>query len=97
MNNQTDPRWKRAEELVLGSVERLKNILTPDEVKEVRHFIDHDEYGLAFETLCGILRQEAKPVSQDVYVLLKASALEMGIEPDFLMGIQVREDARDAS
>lgn len=42
---------------------------TPSEIAEVEQFLAVDEYGLAFETLCGIAREENKPVpAQQYYV-----------------------------
>ena len=41
--------------------------LSPEESEEVRGFIDVGEYGLAFETLCGIIVEEGKSISPEVY------------------------------
>jgi hypothetical protein len=41
--------------------------LSREEVQEVREFIDVGEYGLAFETLCGIIVEEDKSISPEVY------------------------------
>jgi hypothetical protein len=41
----------------------LREDFTPAEMSEVREFIDAGEYGLALETICGIIAEEQKRVA----------------------------------
>ena len=41
--------------------------LSREEAEEVRGFVDVGEYGVAFETLCGIIVEEGKSISHEVY------------------------------
>ena len=41
----------------------LMSNFTDHEVMEVEHFLNVGEYGLAFETLCGIVKEEGRTVS----------------------------------
>jgi hypothetical protein len=55
--------------------------LTPSEVAEVEQFLTAGEYGVAFETLCGIIKEEGKPVAQEIRLKFRGLAERMGINP----------------
>lgn len=53
---------QKFEDLLSG----LSTTFSERETKEVRHFLDVNEYGLALETVCDILCEEKKKVSSIV-------------------------------
>lgn len=53
------------------------------EVAEVTKFLRAGEYGLAFETLCGIVKEEGKHVPPHLRPKLRKLAEQMGIDPVF--------------
>jgi hypothetical protein len=57
------------------------SLLTNSEQGEIRHFIDHGEYGLALETLVDILFEEAKTPPDDVVSGVAALADRMSTDP----------------
>ncbi|TAJ39442.1 MAG: MafI family immunity protein [Reyranella sp.] len=61
--------------------------LAPSEVSEVREFLAAGEYGVAFETLCGIIKEESKPVPKDVRRKIRELAERMKIDPTWWAGI----------
>ena len=60
---------------------------TPSEIAEVEQFLAVGEYGLAFETLCGIAREENKPVPDILRPKIRVLAEQMGIDPIWWMEI----------
>lgn len=56
--------------------------LTLDEFKEVHDFIDVGEYGVALETLCGIVVEEKKRIHREKYQKISELGQMMGIEED---------------
>lgn len=56
--------------------------MSPSEEAEVRHFIDVDEYGLAFETLCLVLDEKGVKVSPAAYQAMSFLAKEMNTSED---------------
>lgn len=54
------------ERRIAGLLSSLTNDLTPDEQGEVLEFLDSTEYGLALETLSGIIVEENKPIDARV-------------------------------
>jgi len=57
------------------------NNFTPSEVAEVQQFLVAGEYGVAFETFCGIVKEEGKLVPAEVRPKIRMLAERMGIEP----------------
>ncbi len=60
---------------------------TPSEVAEVEGFLRVGEYGVAFETLCGIVKEEGYSVPADLRSVIREMAERMGIEPSWWAGI----------
>lgn len=56
---------------------------TPSEVAEVEQFLAVGEYGVAFETLCGIIKEEGKPVSSEIRPKIHELGERMKIDPDW--------------
>lgn len=62
---------------LLGSMTKF----THEETAEVEQFLDAGEYGLAFETLCGIAKEENKPVPNEFRSIVRMLAEQMEIDP----------------
>lgn len=56
--------------------------LTQNEFKEVSDFTDAGEYGVALETLCGIIAEENKKITLEQYQKISELGRLMGIEDD---------------
>ncbi|MCL2855586.1 MAG: MafI family immunity protein [Defluviitaleaceae bacterium] len=56
--------------------------LIPHDKKEICVFIEHNEWGLAFEQLCAALWQDRIAVSQEKYDAIKAMGEIMELESD---------------
>jgi hypothetical protein len=59
------------------------NNCTPPEISEVDSFLAAGEYGIAFETLCGIIKEERKFVPQELRARIRDLAERMDIDPDW--------------
>ena len=66
-------------------------LLSEAELEEVQHFIDVGEYGLAFETLCGIIDEERKIIPLSVYYLIDDLGKQMEIDPAIWAQLKVRQ------
>ena len=55
--------------------------LTPSERREILHFVDHDEYGLALQTWADIVREEGRGVPEAVKSCAILIAERMRIDP----------------
>jgi hypothetical protein len=55
--------------------------LSAGERTEVKHFIDHGEYGLALETVADIYAEEKKVASPEVANLIERLAIAMSLDP----------------
>lgn len=62
---------------VLGAM----SAFTPFEIAEVEQFLSAGEYGLAFETFCGIASEESKPIPVELRSKVRKIAEEMEIDP----------------
>ena len=62
----------------------LKDVFDDLEVDEVKDFIDVGEYGIALDTLVGIIDEESKIVSQEAIDLVKKIAIAMSLDFYFI-------------
>lgn len=56
--------YNRLENLLTYLLESLGDVLSINEKQEVHEFIQHGEYGIALETLCSIIKEEKKKISE---------------------------------
>lgn len=49
---------------VLGLLDSLRDTLTPSELAEVQHLVDHNEIGEGLRSLLWIIEEERKAVSE---------------------------------
>jgi hypothetical protein len=69
--------------------------LSADEKNEVREFVDHGEYGLAFSTLVAIYREESKSTSEHIFAIVEEIAKEMGATEDEYASLRPTEGRED--
>ena len=60
------PDLTKVEKRMRSLVAYLKEVLTEEETKEVFHFIDHGECGVALEDLKFIYDKKAKPPAKGI-------------------------------
>jgi hypothetical protein len=68
--------------IALGIASLLREqsgVLSPPERAEVDRFLDAGEYGLALDTLCWILVEEHKPISNDTLRKIESLAEVMDV------------------
>ncbi len=70
---------------LLKLLHALREYLTEEEVREVRYFMDANEYGVAFETLCLIIKEEGKPVTASLKAELGQFGRRIDIDPDWAL------------
>lgn len=59
----------------------VKKKLPPDEIKNIAGFIEHNEFGLAYETLCTQLYEYNMQISSEFYEKVSLCGKSMKIEP----------------
>lgn len=72
------------EERLSRLLKSLEESFSSSETSEVQHFLDAGEYGLALETICGIITEERKVVGTDVVEQVKELREMMELESDIL-------------
>ena len=68
-----------------GILLTLGSQLSPVESREVSHFLDVGEYGLALQTLTDLLIEERKKISIGTYNDVVGVAKRMGIEREIAL------------
>jgi len=84
--------YGRLETDLLDVLALLEDQFDEEEGKEVRVFIEAGEYGVAFETICSIIKEEGKSIPVLVANRLEDLGGRLGIEPDYWRDI-VRSDS----
>ena len=83
--------YRLIEEQLQTILSSLGLLLSEAELEEAQHFIDVGEYGLAFETLCGIIDEEQKMLPLTVYYLIADLGTQMEIDPAIWAKLKVRQ------
>jgi hypothetical protein len=73
---------KQLERDLLAILDSIHETLTESESEEVRHFVEHGEYGVALETLSGIIEEEGKRISFEAYEQIHGLGERMEMEPE---------------
>ena len=68
-----------------GILHTLGSQLSPEQSREVGHFLDVGEYGLALQTLADLLIEERKKISMSTYDDVVGAAKRMGIEREIAL------------
>jgi len=80
MKNNYDSLKEKLDNLLSS----LNSVFTKAELLEVEHFIENNEFGLAFETLCDIIVEEKKDINSETYRNIKQFGSEIGIDHTIL-------------
>lgn len=83
--------YRKLEADILALLVCLQDVLTKEEAQEVRTFIDVGEYGVAFETLCSIIKEEQKSISELAVGHIGHLAQQMNIDGDYWRDIVERQ------
>jgi hypothetical protein len=73
--------YQQLERDLLAILDSLHGTLTESESAVVRHFVEHEEYGVALETLSGIIGEEGKRISFGAYERIHRLGERMELEP----------------
>jgi hypothetical protein len=74
--------YQQLERDLLAILDSLHGTLTESESEQVRHFVEHGEYGVALETLSGIIGEEGKRISFEAYGQIHGLGERMEMEPE---------------
>jgi len=74
--------YQQLERDLLAILDTIHETLTESESEEVRHFVEHGEYGVALETLSGIIEEEGKRISFEAYEQIHGLGERMEMEPE---------------
>lgn len=66
----------------------LLSILSHDELAEVMEFVDHNEFGIALESLCFILEDGKKPITKKIYDRIDQLGILMEMDKDTWKNLQ---------
>ncbi len=68
-----------------GLIHSSPGMLSSSEASELREFIDAREYSMALEALCGILLDENKHVTPDLYYRISSLGQRLdGVDPSIV-------------
>lgn len=67
-------------EVSLRSLLAENDSLSSSEKAEIERFLEVGEYGVAFETLCAIIKEEGKTIPDNLRAGFKSLAEQMNIE-----------------
>lgn len=69
---------------------QLKNILKeivnnitnfpPKDEKDIREFIEHEEWGIALETICSVIEQEDILIEKDIFRKIEEAGIHMEMD-----------------
>jgi len=60
-------------------VKNITNLPLKDE-KDILEFIEHEEWGIALETICSVIEQEDIPVDKDIFSKIEEAGLYMEMD-----------------
>ncbi len=66
---------------LLSLIELAGTRLGSQELAEINHFVEVDEYGIALQTLADIFREESYEMPAHVQGLVRELALAMSLDP----------------
>lgn len=58
----------------------VNNVLTPEQINDLKMYINASEWGLALETLCDFLYEDELPISESAYQLLEQVGISLEME-----------------
>ncbi|AEH46537.1 MafI family immunity protein [Parageobacillus thermoglucosidasius] len=67
-------------------VRNITNLPLKDE-KDILEFIEHEEWGLALETICSVIEQEDITIDKDIFSKIKEAGIYMEMDKSLWEGI----------
>jgi hypothetical protein len=88
--------YKKLEADLNQLLDDLKGVLSQEELAEIKEFVDHGEYGVAFEELCGIAEKQGYviPMGFRPAIASLAQSMSAGLDADcwkYLKSIGISE------
>jgi hypothetical protein len=77
---QSHSHYEQLEHIFTALLDSMTAVLHPDEIAEVRTYIDVGEYGVALETLVAIIIDENKQISGRAVTAIEDLAHRMDME-----------------
>ncbi|MDL2286052.1 MafI family immunity protein [Desulfococcaceae bacterium OttesenSCG-928-F15] len=77
-----EAHYEKLEILFAALHPHLAPILSGPEMAEVMEYLYHGEYGIALETLCFIIEDGKKPITQEIHELIDQLGTLMEMEKD---------------
>jgi hypothetical protein len=74
-------------ERILKIVDRISDLPVSDR-DSINELLEHDEWGVALETLCGALYEEEIKIPRTAFEEIKAAGEEMELEPSLWENLQ---------
>ena len=84
--------YRKLDHALSALIEGLKSTYPNSDWSEVLEFIDHGEYGLAFESLCDEVRQRRAKLSSAEFTSLYELCSMMGLDESVLNEIDHSTD-----
>lgn len=81
-------QYRKLEADLIELLAEVGEEIPPSEAQEVQMYLDAGEYGLAFETICSVLKAKGSPVSESTCARIVDLGERMDIEPDYWREIQ---------
>lgn len=79
---------EKIEDKLLELLNEISNKLLSSDAAEIQEYIEHREWGLAFETLCILLEEDEIRISIEFYNKLSQCGKLMNIAPSYLLSIK---------
>src|SRR5258708_36515269 len=89
---QRHAHWRETERQMQALMEALAGVLTEAEAEVVREFTDHNEYGLALETVYDDLVEEPRGISDEAVQAIRQLASRMNLESWNWSELEARRD-----
>lgn len=72
---------------------QLVHGLPREDYRLIVDFLDHNELGLALETLCVVIEQEGLAIDCVTFGMIRKIGEDMGLDPDYWVNITVSKTA----
>ena len=85
--NEKFEEFQRLERDIGSLLSGLAGIFTSEEIDEVHEYVDHAEYGLAFETLCAIAKEKNRIIPKECHEIFRSLVRRMQIDEEWWDGL----------
>ena len=87
LKNLFQPEQVKIEKQILSIAEKVKDLLLPQDLENIRDDIEYNEFGNAFENLCIQLFEYQSSITAEIYSELESVGKDIGYDEktwDFL-------------